>query len=176
MPKVEYTTTKGMIQVTGSGFQTGHLSSMPNGAGTTIADDTNQVDLVAADSGKAFICNLAAQTKVITLPAGCPIGTNYTIIQNAPFTATKNLTLQALSGTDTFAVGSYARAMLVAASGKVAATTHDRLVIANVNTDNSWGVGSLLKATKVAANKWLVEADGNIHGAGKADAYTFNTQ
>jgi hypothetical protein len=171
MPKVTYNTSKGLVITAGSSLELGHASTLPNGNGTTIPNSAAALAIGAADTGKVFISNLASETKTITISG--PVGTNFLLVQNVPFTATKNLVITC-GGTDTFIQGSYARCARLAASGKVAGASSDTLTIANVNTNNSWGKGSTLKICKVADGKWLLEADGQLHGSGKADAFAFS--
>ena len=177
MPKVTYNINQGLKQQNGSGFETSHCAALTGGAGDDIENDTTQVDLSASDSGKVFLCVMEDETKTITLPAGAPVGTLYRIVQNVAFTATKNIVIDTASTSDTFALGSFARCRGLAATQDIADGAADnRLTIASVATNNSWGIGSSIAIVKVSTTQWLIQAEGVILGSGKANAFTFAAQ
>ena len=90
MPKVRYDSSKGLVIEPGSGVTLGQLSTYPNGSGTTLADNATAVSITGADTGKIFICDLAAaHTKVVTLTG--PVGTRLKIIQNAKSNKVSNV-------------------------------------------------------------------------------------
>ena len=177
MPKVVYTKSKGLIQETGSGFETKYHAVLTGGAATSVADSAAALAIDAdADSGTARLVLLDGATKVLTITAGAPIGSRIRLVQNVALIASGILRIDTVKGTETFAVGSYARCVASTGSGKVATAAHNRLQVTGANTHSSWGIASIVDLTKVSSTQWLIEAEGAMLGTGKADAFAFSTE
>ena len=159
----------------GTTFLNAKDGKMTQGAGTVIANDTAAVSLVAGDSGKAIISNLASAAKVVSVTTGQVVGWTVRIIQATALVGSGELTIALDSGTDTFCVGSYANVFGKAAAGTTATASHDELVITGAATNSGHGLGSTIDITCVAANKYLIEVNGSMLGAGSV-AYGFATQ
>jgi len=146
-----------------------------NGAGTTLANDTDAVALVAGDTGKALQCDLVSVSKVLSVTTGQSVGWTVRIVQAAPLVGSGVLTINLESGTDTWALGSCAINAGFAAGGDMAAATEDELVITGAATNSGFGLGSVIDITCVAANKYLIEARASMLGSGN-DCFAFGTQ
>jgi hypothetical protein len=163
------------LSLGGTTFLNAKDGKMTQGAGTVIANDTAAVSLTASDSGKAIISNLASAAKVVSIATGQVVGWTVRIVQATALAGSGQYTINLVSGTDTFCVGTYANVYGLAAGGKHATASNDQLVIAGAATNSGHGRGSTIDITCVAANKYLIEVNGSMLGSGN-DAYTFNTQ
>ena len=144
-----------------------------NGAGTTLANDTDAVALTSGDTGKAIQCDLVSASKALSVTTGQSVGWTVRIVQSAPLVASGVLTITVESGTDTWALGSYALNPGVAAGGDMAAASEDTLTITGAATNSGWGLGSVLDITCVAENKYLIEARASMFGSGN-DCFAFS--
>ena len=178
---------EGPVRVDGS-LQASTTSDMPsrvtnvsNVSGTIIANDADALNLTTADHGKIFLCNVAggATHKLITLStvASTDIGTQITIVQNANLAAASALSMSAGVG-NTFSINSYAMAVgpsSIYEPAQVPSGTHNQVRIRGGTTNGSWGVGSTMVFTCVAANKWQFVIKSESKGNGDASAITFVT-
>ena len=177
MPKVEYNVSKGLHQVTGKGFETKFMAVLTGGAGTSVPDSAAALEIdCETDSGSSRLVLLDGATKVVSLASGAAIGSKIRLVQNVALVNSGILKIDVLKGTETFAVGSYARCIGSGGSGKVATAANNRLTITGANTNSSWGIASIVDLTKVSSTQWLIEAEGAMLGTGKADAFAFSTE
>jgi hypothetical protein len=145
--------------------------------GTDIANDTATVNLTTADHGKIFGSILASVAKTINLPANmgvADIGTTFTILQAANLVADGVLTINTGTG-NTWCPNGY---VLEYDSSTYAmerpSDANTRVVFTGADTNSSFGKGSMVTITCVAAGEWLIESKHEPLGTGNS-ATAFST-
>lgn len=145
--------------------------------GTDIANDTATVAFTTADHGKIFICALNNAAKTINLPDSmgvADIGTTFTILQADDLVSSGVLTINTGTG-NTWCPNGYVLEYESSAYSIVRpADANTRVVFTGANTNSSFGKGSMVTITCVAAGEWLIESKHEPIGTGNT-ATAFST-
>jgi hypothetical protein len=143
--------------------------------GTELADNTDAITLTSADHGKTFLCALDGLAKTVNLPASMTathIGTKIQIVQKVDLVSSGVLTINSHTA-NIFSANSIGAPNTGGTTAVANGTNNNRLVITGADTNSSFGAGSRITATVIAAGVWHVEIFCVPLGAGN-DAFAFS--
>ena len=146
-----------------------------NTLGTELANDTAAITLTSADHGKTFLCALSNAAKTVNLPASMTathIGTKIQIVQKVDLIGSGVLTINSNTA-NIFSANSIGAPNTGGATVVANGSSNNSLVITGAGTNSSFGAGSRITATVIAAGVWHVEIFCVPLGAGNT-AFAFS--